>query len=170
MTYITVYKTLNFLKYILILHVKRKRCWLHFTLRLVARDRSGPRTQNFRILPQYFYPLLCLVSNNTDINCHHNNNEHMLSSCANNSCMSGAFPNAFQSFTHSIFMASLWGRHHYFTHFTGEGTRNQRSPPNWAANKWQNQESHPGVWLHLLVTLLSIFSGEKKKSQKVKAY
>lgn len=53
MSYITVYKILNFLKYILILHVKRKRCWLHFTLRLVARDRNGPRTQNFRLLPQY---------------------------------------------------------------------------------------------------------------------
>lgn len=92
----------------------------------------------------------------------------MLSSCANNSYMSGAFPNAFQSFTHLIFMASLWGRHHYVTHFTDEGTRNQRNPPNWAANKWKNQESHPGVWLHLLVTLLSFVSGEKIKVRKWK--
>ena len=90
----------------------------------------------------------------------------MLSSCANNSYMSGVFPNAFQSFTHLILMASLWGRCHYFARFTGEETGNQRSPPNRAASKWQNQNSHPGVWLHLLVTLLSFFSREKKSESE----
>ena len=52
----------------------------------------------------------------------------MLSSCANDSYMSGVFPNAFQSFTHLILMPSLWGRCHYFAHFTGEEMEPEKSP------------------------------------------
>ena len=52
----------------------------------------------------------------------------MLSSFANDSYMSGVFPNAFQSFTHLILMPSLWGRCHYFAHFTGEEMEPEKSP------------------------------------------